>query len=62
MIGLFKCSHVRCDKRAKVRIYLRGHKRPLYACPEHAIIIVQKDNNPEYIIDCPHCGSVFGWS
>jgi len=62
MIVLFKCSHANCNERAKVRVYLRRCDHPLYACSQHAVMIVKKDNNPEYVVDCPHCGSMFGWN
>jgi hypothetical protein len=58
------CQYEDCDKPAtciaqgRSYSWSKGHDLGLYC--EHHADIVSDENSPEYQVDCPNCGCLFG--
>jgi len=61
-----KCQYEECDKPAthiasgrKTYDHKGGHSEPNFYCEEHAEVVTE-ERFPEYVVNCPNCGCMFG--
>lgn len=54
-----RCEYAQCRRTGCVWVWDRREKRLRLCCAEHAELIVMADW-PEYDVNCPKCGCLFG--